>query len=121
MCPDPHGLDGALDGAVGGHDDDLGERRLVTGVGQHGHPVGGAHLQIRQHQIEGLRHDALTSEVSVLGLVDVVPRAPEHHRERRAHVPLVVDYEDLRHAVEYHAEAQRSMVLSRCRAERAAP
>ena len=35
--------------------------------------------------------------LAVGGLVDLVAGAAQHHRERRAHVALVVDDEDLRH------------------------
>ena len=39
---------------------------------------------------------ALGALLAVGGLVDLVAGAAQHHRERRAHVALVVDDEDLR-------------------------
>jgi hypothetical protein len=95
--PETHGVHRALDGAVGRHDDDLGQRRHLTRAPQHRDAIGGAHLEVGQDQIVGLLGDPLAGDVPVLGLVHVVLRAAQKHRERGPHIALIVDDENLGH------------------------
>ena len=59
-----------------------------------------AHAQIGEHEVVGARaRRARAPSSPSLRFVDLVAGAAQHHRERRAHVALVVDDEDLAHGV----------------------
>ena len=92
-----HRLDGALDGAVRGHHDDLGHRLGIFRRAKDVDAVFRPHAQIGEHDVVGAGRASLCPLLAVGRFVDFVTRTPQHHRERRAHVALVVDDEDLRH------------------------
>jgi hypothetical protein len=94
---DAHGLDGTLDRAVRRHDQHLGHGRRLLHVAQDVEAVLAGHAEVGEDEIERVAVDALTGLVTVGSLGHLVARTSQHERERGAHVPLVVDDEDLRH------------------------
>ena len=94
---DAHGLDRALDRAVGGHHDDLGHRLRLFGRAQHVDAVELAHPQIGDHDVVRAGGAELAALRAVCRFVDLVAAATQHHRQRRAHVALIVDDENLTH------------------------
>ena len=93
----PYGLDGAVDGAVRGHHDDLRQRLHLFDRAQHVDAVVRAHAQIGEHQVKCARSAHFHALIAVGGLVDLIAGAPQHHRERRAHVALIVDNDNFGH------------------------
>jgi hypothetical protein len=93
----PHRLDGALDRAVRGHDDDLGHRLCSFTARRTSMPSFEPIRRSVEDEVE--RACAPRSHPSSPVLRFRRPRTPraKHHRERGAHVALVVDDEELRH------------------------
>ena len=89
----PHGLHRGLDGAVGGHDDDLGLRgRALHGLEQL-HPVQGRHAQVGEDHVVGALGELLERAGAVGGLAHLVPRLAQEHGGGGAHVLLVVHHQ----------------------------
>jgi hypothetical protein len=95
---EPHRLHRALDGAVRGHHDDLGVGLLLLHRAEHPEPVDAPHPKIREHDVVGALRAHLGPFLSLARLVDLVARAPQHHRERGPHVSLIINDENLRHS-----------------------
>jgi hypothetical protein len=92
-----HRLDRALDRAVGRHHDDLGHRLRALHGAEHVDAVLRAHAQIGDEDVVRARGSALGAFLAALRFVDLEASSAKHHRERGAHVALVVDDEELGH------------------------
>ena len=94
VCALLHGGDGALDGAVRRHDYDLCGRRDLQGASQHRGAVERRHLQVGQHDVEGLGEESRKRRLAALRLDHLVAGLAQHERGGGAHVPLIVDDQD---------------------------
>lgn len=94
---EPHRLDGALDGAVGRHHDDLGRHVRLLHRAEHADTIAAAHPEIGEHDVVSPASADIGPLTAVARFVDLVPGAAQHHRQRGAHVPLIIDDENLRH------------------------
>jgi len=92
-----HRLDRALDRAVRGHDDDLGHRARAFDRTEDVDPVLRSHPEIGDEDVVGAGRSALRSFFAALRFVDPRSPRPATSCERRAHVALVIDDEELRH------------------------
>jgi hypothetical protein len=68
----------------------------LQGAAQHREAIERRHLQIGEHDVEGLDQQPRQRHLAALGLGDVVARLPQDQRRGGAHVPLVVDDQDAR-------------------------
>ncbi len=94
---EPHGLHGALDGAVGGHHDDLGGGVRLLDRAQHADAVELPHPQVGEDHVVGALGAHVGALRAVAGLVHLVAGAAQHHRQGGAHVALIIDDQDLGH------------------------
>ena len=94
---EPHRFDGAFDRAVRGHHDDFRHRLFFFDRAKDLDAVFLAHAKIGEHEIERARRPARAALIAIGGFFDFVSDAAKHHRERRSHVALIVDDENLRH------------------------
>ncbi len=74
------------------------------------------HPQIGEDDVVGTAGAEVGALIAIAGLVDLVARAAQHHGQRRAHVALVIDDENLRHQsspprVRWPNVGQRSRVI----------
>ena len=89
-----HGLDGRLDGTVGGHDDDLGVGALGADVPEEREAVHARHAYVEQNEVEGLRFRFAKGARAVLDRGDLVAGPAEALLEHPAETVFVVGDED---------------------------
>ena len=93
--PQPHGLHGAFDGAVGGHHDHLGHGLRFLDRPQHLDAVVFPHAEVRDHHVISTGGPLLAPLGAIGGFVHLEAPAAQHHGQGGAHVALIVDDQDL--------------------------
>ena len=73
-----HRPNGGLDRRVARHEDHLGFRPDLPGVGENGEPVLPGHLQVGEDHVDGVVVDVLKGFLPGAGFVDLEVGAPEH-------------------------------------------
>jgi len=102
-----HRLDGAVDRAEGGHDDD-GHRRIeLLDPTQHLEPVGALHAQVRHDHVGRLPRELLERRHPAVGDRGREARRLQIVRDRARHVDDVVDHQHAHGAAGRHACASR--------------
>ena len=94
-----HGLDGALDGSVGGHQHHGGPRVAAAGRPQHLDAVGARQPQIGDHDVVGFDTalgQAFPGLLPVGQLVDLAPALPQRPGDAPAQRGVVLDDQDAR-------------------------
>ena len=86
-----HRLDGAIDRAVGGHEDDLGVGREAARGAQDVHAVHPGHREVGQQHVHRLPTQVIERGATVGGLKDAHPLALEDGRERLEDASFVID------------------------------
>ena len=94
---DLHRLDGRLDRAERGHQDDRRRRVQRPRGAQHVEAVGAAHVDVADDDVEAALVQPLERGVAVGGLVDVVARVGERAREPAAQRVVIVGDENAAH------------------------
>ncbi len=89
--PQLHGLDGQIDGAVGGHHDHAHLAEVFAGRAEKSHAVHFGHLDVAQHKIEGFFPQPGQCLFAVPGRFHGIARPLEHAGQHVAHVLLIVD------------------------------
>jgi hypothetical protein len=90
-----HRVDGGVDGAVRGHQDDLGRAVLLARGAQHVEPRGPRHADVGDDDVERVRLQADQTLLAVSGGDHAVPDPRQRILERDADRLLVVDDQDL--------------------------
>ncbi len=94
---DAHRLDGGVDRAEGGHQDDGGVGVQGLGGAQHVEAVRAAHLEVAQHHVEGALVQLLDGGVAVRGFVDVVTGLGQAAGQAAAQRIVIVGDENATH------------------------
>ncbi len=81
----------------GGHQDDLGGRRLLPHPPEQRQPVQLGQADVADHDVEHLRGDLSQTLGAVVGHRHPVPGIAQRIFQRRAQIGLVVDQQDVQH------------------------